>query len=305
MIVDLFAGIGWAEGLAALGLHETGIELSPTACATRRDAGHTTIEADVTALGAAAFGHAGLIASPPCPPFSKAGTGRGRHDLPHIHQAIDDLAAGRDTRAEHGARCCDPRSILTAEPMRWITALTPGWVLMEQVPSVLRVWEHYAAVLRARGYSTAAGVLDAAAFGLGSRRPRAVLIASRYRDAALPRPTHGPGLLPPVAMADTIGWGYTRRPAPTVTSGGTSTGGAEPFGNGSRQAMRRAAARDDGSWKSRPGTAHLRPTLAEAMALNGLRPDLPVAGNAGQQFTLVGNVVPPPLAAALVRQVTA
>lgn len=304
LIVHPFAGIGWSEALRGFGLADTGLELAEAACRTRAGAGHRTIRCDVAQYPTAPFrGRAwGSIFGPPCPPFGKSGKKLGLIDLPLVIEAIDNLAAGHDTRAEHGAACLDPRSILTAEPMRWIRDLEPEWVLMEQVPSVLPVWEHYAAILRARGYSAATGVLDAAGFGLGSHRPRAVFAASRVRDVVLPAPTHGGlGQPPLVSMAEVIGWGYTQRPAPTVTSGGTSTGGAEPFGNGSRQAMRKAMGTD--RWKDRD-LPHLRPLLAEAKALNGLRPGLRIHGNAGQQFTLVGNVVPPPLAAALIAAAT-
>lgn len=304
LIVGGFAGIGWAEGLAPLGLREIGLELDAAACYTRRAAGHPTIRTDVAKYPTAPFAGRtrGGIFSPPCPPFSKSGKGKGAHDLHLVHQAIDDLAAGADTRAGIGGACQDERSILTAEPMRWIHDLHPEWVLMEQVPSVLPVWEHYAKILDARGYSTATGILDAAGFGLGSHRSRAVFIANRVRNVALPEPTHGgPGQPPLVTMAQVIGWGYTQRPAPTVTSGGTYTGGAEPFGNGSRQAMRRAIGTD--RWKDR-GLPHLRPAITEAAALNGLRPGLVIHGNAGRAYTLAGNVVPPPLAQALATAAT-
>lgn len=298
MIVDLFAGIGWAEGLRPLGLHETGLELAPAACATRRAAGHRTVECDVTAEDPAGYdGAGGLIGSPPCPGFGKSGKKLGLQDLPLVHQAIDDLAAGRDTRAALHAECLDERSILTAEPMRWLQALRPGWIAMEQVPSVLPVWEHYAAVLEGWGYSAATAVLDAADYGLGQRRPRAILIASRTRDVALPAATHGPGLLPYTAMADVIGWGYTQRPAPTVTGGGTATGGAEPFGNGTRQAMRRAIGTS--AWADR-NVPNLRPTVAECAALQGFRPGLEFHGRQGQQYLTVGNAVAVPFATAVV-----
>jgi DNA (cytosine-5)-methyltransferase 1 len=294
--VGLFAGIGWAE---VPGICETGIEYDSDVCATRIAAGHATVHADVTTLNPADYAGAdGLIASPPCPPFGKSGRKLGLTDLPLVMDCIRDLAAGRDTRALYGARCLDERSILTAEPMRWLRALRPRTVLMEQVPSVLPVWGLYAEVLRGWGYSAATGVVDAAGYGLGSHRPRAVLLASRVREVALPAPTHGPGLLPYTSMADVTGWGYTRRPAPTVTSGGTYTGGAEPFGNGSRQAMRRAFGTD--AWIPAPDNpARTRPTVAEAAALVGLRPGLVLHGNAGMQYRTAGNVVPPPLAAAL------
>ncbi|MFI0929649.1 DNA cytosine methyltransferase [Streptomyces sp. NPDC021012] len=297
--VDLFAGIGWAEGIPPLGLTETGLELAPAACSTRRAAGHHTVQGDLTQAAPAAYrGVPGFIGSPPCPGFGKSGRKLGLRDLPHVHQAIDDLSSGRDTRAALNAQCLDPRSVLTAEPMRWLHELRPEWVCMEQVPSVLPVWEHYARILTTWGYSTTTAVLDAADYGLGQRRPRAILIASRTRDVAMPAATHGPGLLPYTAMADVIGWGYTQRPAPTVTGGGTATGGAEPFGNGTRQAMRRVIGTP--AWKDRAGIAHLRPTIAECAALQGFRPGLPLQGRQGEQYLIVGNAVPPPLATAVV-----
>lgn len=323
--VGLFAGIGWAEGAEPLGVIETGLELAPAACATRRAAGHATVECDVTRQNPADYQGADLIGSPPCPGFGKSGKKLGLRDLPLVHQAIGDLAAGRDTRAELHAQMLDERSILTAEPMRWLHALRPGWVALEQVPSVLPVWEHMAEILRRWGYSTATRVLDAADYGLGQRRPRAVLIASRVREIELPAPTHGGlGQPPLVAMADVIGWGYTQRPAPTVTSGGTYTGGAEPFGNGTRQAMagtigtvdedgrplwldrgiplREPTARERAAGKTpRP---NLRPTVAECAALQSFRPDLVFRGNAGDRHLIVGNAVPPLFAAHVVSAAT-
>lgn len=295
VIVHPFAGIGWSEALRCLGLTDIGLEINPTACDTRTGAGHNTIQCDVAQYPTAEFAGAdGDIFGPPCPPFSRMGKGAGAHDLPHIYSAIDDLAAGRDTRAEHGAQCQDERSILTAEPMRWIHDLRPRWVLMEQVPSVLPVWERYAKILTAWGYSTATGVRDCARYGLHSHRPRAFFAASLDREMVLPEYTHGGEGQPPLAvMADCVGWGYTDRPAPTVTGGGVNTGGAEPFGNGSRQAMKRAMGTD--RWKAR-GVPHLRPTIAEAAALNGFRPDLVFHGGAGQQYLAIGNAVPPPVA---------
>lgn len=317
-IMELFAGIGFSEVLRPLGLRSRGLEMDPAACATRLGAGHWTVKCDVTQHPVEPYaGTHGLIGGPPCPPFGKSGRKLGITDLPLVHEAIDDLARGRDTRALHAAGCLDPRSILTAEPMRWLHALRPEWVVLEQVPAVLPVWEHYARILDAWGYSTAADVLYAEQHGAGQARPRAIFLASRVRSVVLPAPTHGPGLLPPVAMADVIGWGYTRRPSPAVTGGGVYTGGAEPFGNGSRQAMRKVFGTD--AWQDRrPLCAqcpadeeneaqcpaepckHLRPTVAECAALQGLRPDLVLHGKSGQQYLQVGNAVPKALARAAV-----
>ncbi|MFD1277385.1 DNA cytosine methyltransferase [Streptomyces kaempferi] len=241
MIVHGFAGIGWSEVLPP-GSIEIAFELGEAACRTRVAAGHSVIRCDVTQYPTWPFKGrtTGKIDSPPCPGFNKSGKKLGLLDLPLVHQAIEDLSRGKDTRAAIGAACRDERSILTAEPMRWHYDLMPRWICMEQVPSVLPVWQQYADILRGWGYSAVAGVVDAAHYGLGQTRKRAVLIASRVRDVELPAPTHGGLGQPPLtAMADVIGWGYTQRPAPSVTGGGTYTGGAEPFGNGTRQAMAR------------------------------------------------------------------
>ncbi|MER5875520.1 DNA cytosine methyltransferase [Streptomyces sp. NPDC001910] len=295
LTVHGFAGIGWSEtGLP----NEVGLELDAAACLTRINAGHSTIRCDVTAYPTAPFKgyRVNKIDSPPCPGFGKSGKKLGLQDLPRVHQAIEDLSRGKDTRAAIGAVCLDWRSILTAEPMRWHYDLQPERIAMEQVPSVLPVWEQYAGILQRWGYSAATGVLDAADYGLGQTRKRAVLIASRIDDVQLPAPTHGGlGQPPHVAMANVIGWGYTQRPAPTVTGGGTATGGAEPFGNGTRQAMKRHAGTP--AWRDRDGVHHLRPTIAESAALQGFRPGLAFQGGAGQQHLIVGNAVPPPLAA--------
>ena len=299
LTVHGFAGIGWSEtGL----LNEVGLELDAAACRTRIDAGHTTIRCDVTQYPTWMFKGRDIdkIDSPPCPGFNKSGKKLGLLDLPLVHQAIEDLSRGKDTRAAIGAACLDERSILTAEPMRWHYDLQPRWIAMEQVPSVLVVWQQYAEILRGWGYSAVAGVLDAADYGLGQTRKRAVLIASRVREVALPAPTHGGlGQPPHTAMADVIGWGYTQRPAPSVTGGGTYTGGAEPFGNGTRQAMKRHIGTP--LWRDRVGVGHLRPTIAECAALQGFRPGLKFHGRLGQQYLTVGNAVPVPLADAVIR----
>lgn len=301
-ILGGFAGIGWAEGAAALGIDEHGIDYSASACATRIMAGHDAVHADITSLDTSRRrGYTGMIMSPPCPPFSKSGNGAGAHDLHLVAQGIRDLARGLDPRQALRAACRDERSALTAEPMRWYHDLRPEWILMEQVPAVLPLWELYAELLQDWGYLTATGIVDAASHGLGQHRKRAVLIASQARDVALPAATHGgPGQPPHTAMHDVIGWGYTRRPSPTVTGGGTSTGGAEPFGNGSRRAMARTAV--DHPALCTPGPRGWRPTVADCAALQGFRPDLPWQGTNGQQYLAIGNAVPPPLATLLITE---
>jgi DNA (cytosine-5)-methyltransferase 1 len=331
VIVDLFSGPrGWSEGLRFLGLTDVGLELDTSACRTAQAAGHTTIQCDVTQYPTAPFKGRikGKISSPVCTPFSMAGKQDGIGDLPLLHQAVHDLAHGRDTRAAIREACRDSKSVLAAEPMRWLYDLRPEWACMEQVPAVLPLWQQYAGIIRGWGYSAWCGVLNAADYGVPQNRRRAILIVSRERAVTAPEPTHarnpaddlfGDRLLPWVTMAEALGWGYTQRPAPTITGGGTATGGAEPFGNASRRKMR-AAMDDPGHWAWRKpaptisGTVghvggkqaegHLNLPPEDGAVLQTFRRDHPFYGNKGQVALQIGNAVPPLFAAHIVSAAT-
>ncbi|MGW2479905.1 DNA cytosine methyltransferase [Streptomyces sp. NPDC001571] len=377
MVLDLFAGPGgWSHALTVLGVRDVGLEWDEWACKTRSAAGQLTIRTDVAMYPVGPFlgKTTGLIASPPCQAWSMAGKRLGLVDQPLVHQAVTDLAQGQDTREKLLAACRDERSLLAAEPMRYLHALhqhgQPEWVAMEEVPDVLPLWRQYAAILRTWGYSVWTGVLNAADYGVPQTRRRAILLASRTRTAEPPPPTHaklaepdslfGPGRARWMSMAEALGWGATDRPVPTVCAGGGPGGGPEPFPSGSRKTL--SDARDRGTWKppDRPATQTSRqanephrwswslrsnnqsnatvrslqepagtlffghranqcvwvaeptPTDAQAPAPESIRitaeeagvlqtfpADYPWAGNKGQQFSQIGNAVPPRLAAHL------
>ncbi|TXL84167.1 DNA cytosine methyltransferase [Streptomyces sp. IB2014 016-6] len=289
MILDLFAGPGgWSHALTVLGVRDIGLEWDHWACKTRAAAGQLTVRTDVAMYPVWPFAGRtyGLIASPPCQAWSMAGKRLGLLDQPLVHQAVADLAQGRDTREHLLASCQDARSLLAAEPMRYLAALNqhgePEWVAMEEVPDVLPLWKQYAAILRRWGFSVWTGILNAADYGVPQTRRRAILLASRVRRAEPPEPTHaqaaepeslfGPGRAQWVSMATALGWGATDRPVPTVCAGGGPGGGPEPFPSGSRKTL--TDARDRGTWTPRatripaPKTKH--PTTA------GTRDDHPV-----------------------------
>ncbi len=221
-VVDLFAGAGgWEEGLRGLGHDTVGIDNDSWACATATAAGHLRAEASVADLDPRDFAPVvGLVGSPPCQAYSTAGKKLGRLDKHRVMRCARDLARGSDTRDRHAAACRDERSLLTVEPLRWVLALRPRWVALEQVPAVVELWTLFADLLGGHGYHTAAGVLSAERYGLPQTRRRAFLIASLDGSVALPEATHRTfnsrrpaerrnderGMLPWVSMAQALGW---------------------------------------------------------------------------------------------------
>lgn len=256
---DLFAGAGgWDLAANALGIHARGVENMKEARATREAAGLETIHDDVWTYvpdGAAT----GLIASPPCQTFSTAGKGAGSKALADVLRGIRD---GYAQDIEHlrflGLEVGDERTALVLTPLHFALTGDYEWLAWEQVPTVLPVWEACADALRAQGWNVWTGLLYSEQYGVPQTRKRAFLLASRTRQVAPPAPTHSryysnaperldEGVPQWVSMAEALGWGLKERPSPTVTGGGTETGGAEPI------------AKLQERWVSRPDWCYRRP----------------------------------------------
>lgn len=281
IVVDLFAGSGgWDQGLRLAGHTGTsiGLERDHAACRTAVAAGHLRIRCDVATYPPAAFGQVdGLTASPPCQSFS---------------------------RTRHGAGFDDPRGLLSHEPLRWAAALRPRWIALEQVPAVLPHWHHVARRLRALGYTTWTGLLNAADYGAPQVRRRACLLARRDgRTVHAPVPTHaqhptGPDLFgeelhPWPVMADALDWADDgTHPAWTFTRPSTTVCGTDRVGRPGRKDW------EAGESQFAVDAAHL--TVAEAGVLQSFPAAYPWQGTKTQRLQQAGNAIPPVLAAALV-----
>lgn len=346
--IDLFAGAGgWSVAARDLGIVDYGVEIMPEARATREAADLETMHDDVWTFTSRWLdgGADGMIASPPCPTFSRAGQGHGSAALDSALAALRDRAhLDRVRLRSFPVHRDDDRTRLVLTPLLHALEDTRyEWLAWEQVPRVLPIWEACAEILRARRWHTWTGVLHSEAYGVPQTRSRAFLIASRLRPVSEPRPTHSryyprdparldDGVLPWVSMADAIGRGLSDRPSPTITGGGTATGGAEPIAKLDRYVTRSSwthfgdvrlshgtvrpttapsptitASADNGNfrWHDPATGASERLTVAEAGVLQSFPADYPWQGTQTKQFLQVGNAVPPLLARAVLAEASA
>lgn len=248
--LDLFAGTGWGVACQRLGIQEYGVELMPEAVATRDANGMTTVYHDVWdgLTGGIQVEYDILIASPPCQTFSTAGHGKGREALDDVLNAISSGEYMDVTNLRSLGERTDMRTALVLTPLAHVYRDKPRYVVFEQVPPVLPVWEACADVMRGMGYSVWTGNVQAEQYGVPQTRKRAILIARNDGvAAAMPEPTHSKyyannpgkvdiGVKPWVSMAEALGLDgdyeflsndkfansarrHSESPAPTITAG--------------------------------------------------------------------------------------
>ncbi|MFJ5675187.1 DNA cytosine methyltransferase [Streptomyces sp. NPDC093097] len=214
-VLDLFAGPGGLDVAGhTLDIPSLGIEWDKSACLTRYAAGLDTLHADVSAVRRDSFESLPpeinvLAGGPPCQTYSVAGHGAGRQALNRVKKYIERLMAGEsDQDVDKDLKTLtDPRTALVLEPLRYAIQATRSpnrehrpydVIVLEQVPAVAPLWEHYAEVLEKTGlpdktkYKVVVDVLDTETYGVPQTRSRAVLIARRegLGKPSLPAPTH-------------------------------------------------------------------------------------------------------------------
>jgi DNA (cytosine-5)-methyltransferase 1 len=305
--IDLFAGCGGASiGLDRAGYQVLGVEFDRQAHATHETAGMECILADVRKVPLPhsddSVDH--LHASPPCQTFSVAGKGTGRDSVAALAAAVKDVLNGAEP-ADLDIDVADERTLLTLEPARWIAALKPATISLEQVRGVLPIWEAYAEGLRDLGYSAWAGLINAEQFGIPQNRIRAWLGARRDgHEARPPTPTHSryynrtpdrldPGVAKWVSMAEALDWddGWT------VQRSATAAGLRQPRQPAFPSSTLTSSAR---GWHVN-GRAI---TPGEALALQGFPTTWPLTGSRSRQFLQIGNAVPPHIARVVAEELT-
>lgn len=308
--LDVFAGHGVGVAMRNRGLEEHAVEIWQDAIDTRlanglsepvyRDAW------DVRSADSLEF--EGLWMSPPCQTFSTAGSGSGRKALQDVLALIDrpEIWTSAERLREVAVSLGDERTGLVLTPLTYAHRFTPRFIALEQVTPVLPVWEAFRKPLEEMGYSVWTGILDAADYGVPQNRKRAYLIARRDGEVAGP-----PEPRERVTMEEVLGWGFTRRPAPTVTGHVAAT--RSPSGT---QAVYRTAIQA-GEFVFRPGHSTARskvakngigaeyppdainPTKRDALLLQSYPEDFVLTGAKASWQLQVGNAVPPKVAEAV------
>lgn len=299
--LELCAGAGGqALGLEAAGFgHDTLVEIDRDACSTLR---LNRPRWDVRQQDLREFsggGHKGidlLAGGVPCPPFSVASKQLGEDDERNLFP----------------------------EAIRLVDEARPKAVMLENVRGLMdAVFEDYrkqiANQLGAMGYTTAWRLLNASDYGVPQLRPRVVFVAIR-RDLSEHFHWPQPSLLPAATVGETLadlmaagGWEgadhWKQRAdeiAPTLVGGSKKHGGPDLGPTRSRKAWESLCVDGKSLADAPPAPGFLgmpRLTVQMAARLQGFPDDWRLVGGKTSAYRQVGNAFPPPVAAAVGRQI--
>lgn len=299
--LEICAGAGGqALGLEMAGFEHAGlVELEHAACTTLRfnRPAWNVVEGDLRQFDARPYHGIDLMAGGvPCPPFSKAGKQLGAEDE-------------RD---------------LFPEALRLVDECRPKAVMLENVRGLLdAVFDDYRnkveRQLSKMGYVPGWRLLNASDYGVSQLRPRVVFVGIR-KDLAdgfswpVPRsiepPTVGHLLHDLMAANGWLGAARWREQAntiaPTLVGGSKKHGGPDLGPTRAKRAWAALGVDGMGLWDEAPahdfvGMPRLTPRMAAR--IQGFPDSWQFAGRKTAAYRQIGNAFPPPVAAAVARQV--
>jgi DNA (cytosine-5)-methyltransferase 1 len=301
--LEMCAGAGGQGlGLEMAGFDHTAlVEIEPPACATLRlnRPNWNVIEGDLREFNGRPYKGIDLLAGGvPCPPFSKAGKQLGADDE-------------RD---------------LFPEAIRLVDECRPQAVMLENVRGLLdAVFEDYRnkveSQLKKLGYVPGWKLLNASDFGVSQLRPRVVFVGIR-KDLASGFSWPEPNAMPPPTVGELLhdlmkaeGWrgadrwrDHASSIAPTLVGGSKKHGGPDLGPTRAKRAWAALGVDGLGLWDAPPPRDFLgMPRLTPRMAarIQGFPDDWQFFGKKTATYRQIGNAFPPPVAAAVARQIHA
>lgn len=299
--LEMCAGAGGqALGLEAAGFeHAALVELETAPCATLRLNRPTwnVVEKDLREFSGSPFRGIDLVAGGvPCPPFSKAGKQLGAEDE-------------RD---------------LFPEAIRLVDECRPQAVMLENVRGLLdAVFDDYRnkveQQLQRLGYTPGWRLLNSSDFGVSQLRPRVVFVGIR-KDLSERFSWPEPQQQQPLSVGELLhdlmsarGWRGAAKwrtkantIAPTLVGGSKKHGGPDLGPTRAKRAWAAIGVDGMGLWDEAPARDFIgMPRLTPRMTarIQGFPDDWQFFGRKTAAYRQIGNAFPPPVAAAVARQI--